>query len=249
MARRGASKSTSHTILLLIVVLGLIAIGGLLNTEYFEESEFSRGDDTTFAPHQDGEIVAITQANGEVLAELVLQDYVVEIAPYDRDAFGQAWSDNVDVEFGHNGCDTRNDILSRDLTNIVYRENTNDCVVLSGDFVDVYSFDAFRFERGQQTSSLVQIDHVVPLADAWYSGAHAWDADTRRNFANDPINLQAVTSHQNQSKKALTADRWLPENVQYWCTYVTRQAIIKRDYNLTVTQAEAAKFNEILASC
>lgn len=248
-SRKQAQRRARFTVFAAGLVVVLIAI-----TLFFVESDddvrrFGDLGASSAIPHQDGELVDIVQADGQVLAQLVLSDYVVGIAPYDRAAFGQAWSDDVTVEYGHNGCDTRNDILARDLTNIVYRPATNECVVLSGDFVDPYSDAAFRFERGQQTSSLVQIDHIVPLADAWYSGAHAWDADTRRNFANDPNNLQAVSGTQNQSKGASTADKWLPANQQYWCTYVTRQATLKRDYQLTVTQAEAATFNEVLASC
>ena len=79
---------------------------------------------------------------------------------YARSQFGQAWAD-VDK----NGCDTRNDILKRDLTNVVYKAGT--CVVLSGTLKDPYSGDVINFVRGVSTSSLVQIDHVVALSDAW----------------------------------------------------------------------------------
>ena len=90
---------------------------------------------------------------------------------YTREQFGQAWSDDVTVAFGHNGCDTRNDILRRDLRNTTLKAGTNGCVVLTGSFTEPYSGRAVSFTRGAGTSSLVQIDHVVALADAWQSGA------------------------------------------------------------------------------
>ena len=87
---------------------------------------------------------------------------------YEREEFGQAWSDDVTVDFGHNGCDTRNDILRRDLDSesLVLKEGTHDCVALSGTLHDPYSGQDIEFQRGAQTSSAVQIDHVVALADA-----------------------------------------------------------------------------------
>ena len=104
---------------------------------------------------------------------------------YTRDQFGQAWAD-VD----HNGCDTRNDILARDLTDITLKPATHDCVVLTGTLQDLYTGQTIRFERGG--ASEVDIDHRVPLSDAWQKGAQSWDQDTRTRFANDPINLIAV---------------------------------------------------------
>ena len=81
---------------------------------------------------------------------------------YARSEFGPAWAD-VDK----NGCDTRNDILRRDLTQVVFKPGTKDCVVLSGVLIDKYSGETINFVRGNSTSSLVQIDHVVALSDAW----------------------------------------------------------------------------------
>ncbi|NCV08743.1 MAG: HNH endonuclease, partial [Actinobacteria bacterium] len=84
---------------------------------------------------------------------------------YARSEFGPAWAD-VDK----NGCDTRNDILRRDLTQVVFKPGTKDCVVLSGVLIDKYSGETINFVRGNSTSSLVQIDHVVALSDAWQKG-------------------------------------------------------------------------------
>ena len=94
------------------------------------------------------------------------------------------WSDDVTVEGGHNGCDTRNDILRRDLTDVTLKLGTNGCVAARGTLHDPYSRQVVDFARGARTSSQVQIDHVVALSDAWQKGAEQWDAQTRRNFAN-----------------------------------------------------------------
>ncbi|QAU52539.1 HNH endonuclease family protein [Corynebacterium pelargi] len=171
------------------------------------------------------------------------------IPPYDRDAFGQAWSDDVNVPGGHNGCDTRNDMLQRDLRDIEFKANTRNCVVASGYLQDPYSGRGHHFVKGNRTSTEVQIDHVIALADAWESGAWRWDPDLRRNFANDPANLQATLAEENQNKKAKTADQWLPSDPAYVCTYVQRQVDLKLHYQLSVTQQEHDAMARVLAGC
>ncbi|MFD6859860.1 DUF1524 domain-containing protein [Rhodococcus sp. NPDC060086] len=168
---------------------------------------------------------------------------------YDRDLFGQAWSDDVSVPGGHNGCDTRNDILARDLVEITYRPGTRDCVVLSGVLNDAYTGTSIAFTRGQDTSTAVQIDHVVALSDAWQKGAQQLDSQTRADFANDPRNLQAVDGPTNQQKSDGDAATWLPPNRAYRCTYVARQVQVKAAYNLWVTQAEHDAMARVLTSC
>jgi hypothetical protein len=122
---------------------------------------------------------------------------------YSRAQFGPAWAD-VD----HNGCDTRNDILRRDLTRITFRAGT--CVVLSGLLHEPYSGRDVVFSKAH--ASAVQIDHVVALSDAWQKGAAAWTADRRRQFANDPLNLLAVDGPLNDKKGDGDAATWLPPN-------------------------------------
>lgn len=168
---------------------------------------------------------------------------------YDRSLFGQAWTDNVTTAGGHNGCDTRNDILQRDLVYITTDPMSRDCTVLSGTLDDVYTGKTIRFVRGVETSSAVQIDHVVALSDAWQKGAQQLDEDTRRNLANDPRNLQAVDGPTNQGKSDADAAAWLPPNLAYRCTYVTRQIEVKAAYRLWVTQAEHDAMARELASC
>ena len=109
-------------------------------------------------------------------------DQALTSTGYDRGAFGALWADT-----NGNTCDTRNDILARDLTKIQTQPN---CIVISGQLVDPYSGTNISFTQESNTS--VEIDSVVTPADAWVKGAQTWDAATRLNFANDPFNLLAV---------------------------------------------------------
>lgn len=168
---------------------------------------------------------------------------------YDRDLFGQSWSDDVTVDGGHNGCDTRNDVLRRDLTAIVTTDRSGGCVVSTGVLADPYTGTSIAFTRGEDSSSAVQIDHVVALSDAWQKGAQQLDSNTLRNFANDPRNLQAVDGPTNSAKGDGDAATWLPPNHQYRCTYVARQVQIKAEYRLWVTDAEHDATAGILTSC
>ncbi|GAB90124.1 hypothetical protein GORHZ_084_00520 [Gordonia rhizosphera NBRC 16068] len=168
---------------------------------------------------------------------------------YSRDQFGQAWSDDVTVDGGHNGCDTRNDILRRDLTSIELKPGSNGCVVLSGTLQDPYTDTTIAFVRGEDTSAAVQIDHLVALSDAWQKGAQQLGVDERRNFANDPRNLQAVDGSVNQQKGDGDAATWLPPNRSYRCTYVSRQIGVKALYRLWVTPAEKDAMTRILTAC
>lgn len=168
---------------------------------------------------------------------------------YDRDLFGDSWSDDVTVEFGHNGCDTRNDILRRDLVDVVVKPGSNGCKVLSGVLNDPYSGTAFDFQRGPASSDDVQIDHIVALSDAWQTGAQGWDDVKRRTFANDPLELQTTIGWVNQQKGDGDAATWLPPNTSYRCAYVTRIVDIKAAYGLWVTPPERDALAGVLAGC
>jgi hypothetical protein len=163
---------------------------------------------------------------------------------YSRDQFGQAWAD-VD----RNGCDTRNDMLRRDLTDLALKPGTGDCVVLSGILNDPYTATLINFLRGSSTSDAVQIDHVVALSDAWQKGAQQLTAAQRLSFANDPLNLLAVDGPANQQKSDGDAATWLPANKSYRCDYVARQISVKSSYGLWVTAAEHDAMARVLADC
>lgn len=168
---------------------------------------------------------------------------------YDRDLFGDRWTDDVAVEYGHNGCDTRNDILRRDLVDVVFKPGSNDCAVLSGILNDPYTGTTVEFHRGPDSSAEVQIDHVVALSDAWQTGAQEWDELKRRNFANDPLELQSTLGWVNQAKGDGDAATWLPPNNAYRCTYATRIVDIKAAYGLWVTPAEHEALIRVLTAC
>jgi Protein of unknown function (DUF1524)/Excalibur calcium-binding domain len=163
---------------------------------------------------------------------------------YARDLFGSGW---VDVD--RNGCDTRNDMLARDLTGEAFKPGTRDCVVLTGTLADPYSARTILFQRGQTTSNDVQIDHVVALSDAWQKGAQGWDTARRTAFANDPLNLLAVDGPLNMQKGDGDAATWLPPNRSYRCAYVARQVAVKISYGLWMTQAEKNAIATILSTC
>lgn len=163
---------------------------------------------------------------------------------YDRDLFGQAWSD-VD----RNGCDTRNDILRRDLDDITIKAGSSGCTVMTGTLSDPYSGQPIAFVRGGETSGLVQIDHVVALADAWQSGARTWSSERREEFANDPLNLLAVPGYLNQQKGASNAASWLPPARSSWCGYATQQVLVKQRYGLSVTSSERDALRRSLEMC
>lgn len=161
---------------------------------------------------------------------------------YDRvGQFGTAW---LDVD--RNGCDTRNDILDRDL---VDETKSGPCKVLTGILNDPYTGTTINFVRGDATSSLVQIDHVVPLLDAWQKGAQQLTQAQRIAFANDPINLIATDGPTNASKGAGDAATWLPPQKSFRCEYVARQVSVKATYGLWVTAAEKEQIAAILADC
>ena len=168
---------------------------------------------------------------------------------YDRALFGERWTDDVTVAGGRNGCDTRNDVLRRDLVDVVLKPGSNGCAVVSGILDDPYTGLTVAFLRGPQTSAEVQIDHVVALSDAWQKGAAQWDDRTRRDFANDPINLQATIGWVNQQKGDGDAATWLPPNASYRCTFVTRIVDVKTAYGLWVTPAEREAITRVLQGC
>ncbi len=163
---------------------------------------------------------------------------------YTRAQFGPTWAD-VD----RNGCDTRNDILKRDLTSITYRAKTRNCVVESGTLVDRYSGETISFVKGNISSMEVQIDHVVALSNAWQTGAFKLRADQRKALSNDPLNLFAVKGRLNSQKGDGDAATWLPPLKSFRCSYVAQQIAVKAKYSLWVTAPEKAAMVSILAKC
>ena len=196
-------------------------------------------------------VVALNVSNAEAASEsalTVLDSLAVKgRAPktgYDRDQFGQRWAD-----VNRNGCDTRNDILQRDLKNVLFKPGTRNCVVVSGDLMDPYSGTTINFVRGNVSSMEVQIDHVVALSNAWQTGAFKLTISTRTQLANDPLNLLAVQGRLNSQKGDGDAATWLPPQKSFRCAYVARQIAVKAKYGLWVTAPEKKAMQSILAKC
>ena len=163
---------------------------------------------------------------------------------FSREEFGQSWAD-----VNRNGCDTRNDILKRDLTAITYKPKTRDCVVLTGVLLDKYSGETINFVRGNISSMEVQIDHVVALSNAWQTGAFKLTKLERTALANDPLNLFAVKGRLNSQKSDGDAATWLPPLKSFRCAYVAQQIAVKAKYSLWVTAPEKSAMVGILAKC
>lgn len=160
---------------------------------------------------------------------------------YSRDEFGQRWKDT-----DRNGCDQRNDVLARDMSD-VHREGP--CKVLTGTLEDPYTATTINFVRGQDTSTDVHIDHVVAMSDAWQKGAQQLSAERREEFANDHLNLLAVDGPANMQKGDGDAATWLPANRAFRCSYVSTQVQVKAKYGLWVTAAERNAISRELEKC
>lgn len=163
---------------------------------------------------------------------------------YSRSQFGRAWDDDVPVKFGNNGCDTRSDILVRDLAERTMRD---ECIVESGTLQGPYTGDTIAYVRDRVPD--VDIDHRVALSNAWETGAQQWSEDKRLAFANDPRNLVAVDASANRQKGDGDAATWLPPHKPYRCTYVATQVAVKSEYSLWVTPAERDAISQVLDKC
>jgi len=159
---------------------------------------------------------------------------------YDRSSFSH-WRDP-----DRNGCDARNDTLRRDLTNLVIKSDSNGCKVIGGVLADPYSGKNIDFVFG---ASLVDIDHVVALSNAWQTGAFQFTSEIRLQFANDPLNLLAVSASLNRQKGDGDAATWLPPTKSYRCQYVARQIAVKKKYGLWLTKPEKVAMSTLLAKC
>lgn len=157
------------------------------------------------------------------------------MAGYSRDRFPH-WSSQG------NGCDTRDVVLKRDGANVVM---TADCKITSGRWYSNYD-DKWFDDPGD-----MDIDHMVPLAAAWRSGAAKWTDDQRKQFANDLTRPQliAVSATTNRSKGDQDPSLWKPPNKGFWCEYVSRWVAVKHYWKLTVTAAEKTAILKMVEPC
>jgi hypothetical protein len=159
-------------------------------------------------------------------------------AGYARDRFGRRWADT-----DHNGCDTRNDILARDLDEVDKRGR---CVVVGGRLDDPYTGRNMTFAKAE--AAQVQIDHIYPLALAWRMGADDWPEDKRTDFANDRDNLLAVWARPNEQKGDSGPSEWRPRKA-YQCTYAIKFVDVATEYDLAITDTDHDALDAALDRC
>ena len=193
--------------------------------------------------------VRVAQARGAWSSLSVIDARPPHDPDYSREAFGGAWADRGGVAGAGNGCDTRNDVLSRDLE-VTGETAASTCAaaVATGRFRSPYTGLELVFTRGRG-SAAVQIDHIVPLAYAWDMGASTWPAPRRLAFANDPANLLAVDAASNQAKSDLEPGRWMPELRGFWCQYAVQFVAVLSAYGLPVDSASHRVLDSALKEC
>lgn len=186
----------------------------------------------------------------DVLAGVAVVPLRIRGHDYRRDAFGESWTDDNSAPGGRNGCDTRNDILERDLVEKTY-VSIKRCptAVATGTLHDPYTNAVVAFTRGNQVGASVQIDHIVPLALAWDLGARLWPVDMRVRFANDPANLIAVAGQVNQDKGDDEPAAWMPPNSAFHCQYAMQFIAVLRGYALPVDAPSADVLRRAAATC
>ncbi len=167
---------------------------------------------------------------------------------YVRDAFGSDW-----VDTDHDGCNQRDDVLLRDSvpgTTKVAQQGACDHDVLAGSWHDPYTGRTLHFTdlKDLSQAEAIQIDHVVPLAEAWVSGAAGWSRDRRESFANDLHELLAVDGPTNASKGDGDPAAWRPRK-GYQCTYAKHWIAIKTAWHLAADPSEVAALRQMLGYC
>ncbi|GLE52027.1 HNH endonuclease family protein [Mycobacterium montefiorense] len=220
------------------VVAVLVAYQTLGSTSAKHAQVAARADVPTVAPGAD------------VLAGIAVVPLRVHRYDYLRAAYGDAWDDDNGAPGGHNGCDTRDDILDRDLVDKTFVAIKRcPSAVATGVLHDPYTNTTIAFQRGAKVGESVQIDHIVPLAYAWDMGAFGWSDPERLRFANDPANLLAVQGQANQDKGDLPPGLWMPPNKAFACQYAMQFIAVLRGYRLPVDQASAGALRQAASTC
>jgi hypothetical protein len=194
--------------------------------------------------------VPTVQPNTDVLAGITVVPLRPHRYDYRRPMFGDAWTDDNDAPLGHNGCDTRDDILNRDLIDKTF-VSVKRCpdAVATGTLRDPYTSKTIAFRRGAKVGEAVQIDHIVPLSYAWDMGAADWPGAERLRFANDPANLLAVDGPANQDKGDSPPALWMPPNTAFACQYAMQFIAVLRGYSLPVDLASTGVLRRAAATC
>lgn len=221
-----------------VVVLAVLVAVQTITSSSDQAQFIARGDIPTVAPGVD------------VLAGIAVVPLRIRGYDYRRAAFGDSWTDDNTAPGGRNGCDTRNDILDRDLIDKTY-VSIKRCpnAVATGTLHDPYTNAVVAFVRGAQTGAAVQIEHIVPLAYAWDMGARHWTDEVRIRFANDPANLLAVSGQVNQDKGDQEPASWMPPNAAFHCQYAMQFIAVLRGYALPVDTPSATVLRGAAATC
>jgi Protein of unknown function (DUF1524) len=230
--------SRTRLLWLLAIVAVAVIVAVQVTTSSHRGQFIAHGEVPTVAPGVD------------VLAGIAEVPVRIRGFDYRRDAFGDSWTDDTQAPGGHNGCDTRNDILVRDLVDKTY-VSIKRCpnAVATGTLHDPYTSGTINLVRGNQTGAAVQIDHLVPLAYAWDQGARDWTDEVRVRFANDPANLLAVDGPVNEDKGDGEPAAWMPPNRAFWCQYAVQFVAVMRGYALPVDAPSAAVLRDAAATC
>lgn len=173
-----------------------------------------------------------------LLAALATDNSPESHTGYNRDLF-TLW-----VDADGDGCNTRAEVLMSESS--VSTSHTGTCTISAGKWFSAYE------GVWVTVASQLDIDHFVPLSEAWKSGAYRWDASTRKAFANDLVysaSLIAVSASTNRSKGDQDPAAWMPPNRSFACTYVATWVAVKFRWSLTVDNAERSSISNTLAGC
>jgi len=203
------------------------------------------GTETTPAPATSAVTTPVAAGTALALLDTLESKPQDTASNYDRELFGDPWED-----IDGNGCDTRNDMLLRDLKDITVA--ADECKVLLGTLLDPYSGKIVNFDQKKGGGGGIDIDHVVALSAGFKTGGASWDSEKKLQFANDPLNLISSASGPNRAKGDKDASEWLPAtagNPAFNCIYVARQVAVKAKYTLWVTPAEEDAMRNVLTGC
>ncbi|WP_439385642.1 HNH endonuclease family protein [Amycolatopsis lexingtonensis] len=224
MAARSFRLSVTQRILLVVAILAVALFGYWVT---------SRGAGAT--PPSTAGPVPVSAADAQKQLDELTIAARTSMDGYSREKFKHWDSQGA-------GCDTREVVLKRDGKDV---QTDKDCKATAGTWTSIYDGDTWTKPTD------VDIDHMVPLGQAWASGAKTWTAEKREQFANDLTRPQlfAVTDNVNQQKSDKAPDQWKPPLVSFWCTYATDWIVVKHYYALTITQGEKTALTDMLRRC
>jgi hypothetical protein len=230
-----------------VALVGVVLLTGCAGQESSANVGGHRRHRSPTSPHPPPAPADAARARTE-LGRLVVRPRPRGTEGYVRDAFGSDW-----VDTDGDGCNQRDDVLLRDSvpgTTRVEQQGSCDHDVLAGTWHDPYTGRTLTFTdlKDLRQAEAIQIDHVVPLAEAWVSGARRWRRARRAVFANDLDELLAVDGPTNMSKGDGDPASWRPRQ-GYQCAYARRWIAIKTRYALDVDPPEKAALERMLGSC